>query len=110
MELNVKTIVATIVLVVSLITGVLALDGRYATSADLKKQEIQMVQTFERLQKDMIKDRLEQRFIYLTDQYYQYKLLLKKNPNDFELKQDFQRIEIERLDVKRKLEEGKSVN
>ena len=108
--MEIKTIAASIVLGISLITGVIAVDSRYATSSDLKNTEIQMVQTIDKLQKSMVRDRLEQRFINLTDQYYQYKILLKKNPNDFEIKEDFQKIEIERMDVKRQLEESKITN
>lgn len=106
MKIDLKAIIATIIMVGALISGVITLDSRYATSADLKKQEFQLVQTLEKFQKDMVKDRLAQRYITLTDQLYQYKLLIKKNPNDIELKQDYQKLEQERLDVKRKLDEG----
>jgi len=102
--MEIKTIIGSIVLGISLITGVLAIDSRYATSDDLKKSEIQLVQTLKSFQSDMVKDRLEQRYINLTDQYYQYKALTKKNPKDVELKEDFQKIEQERIDVKNKID------
>ena len=58
----------------------------------------------EKFQKEMVTDRLEQRYINLTDQVYQYKALIKKNPNDVELKEDYVKLEQERQEVKKKLE------
>ena len=104
MNIDIKSIIATIIMVGALITGVITLDSRYATSEDLKKTEIQLVQTLEKFQKDMINDRLEQRYINLTDQVYQYKALIKKNPKDTELKEDYIKLEQERQDVKKKME------
>ena len=105
--MNIKTIIGSIILVISLITGIFTIDSRYATSADLKKSETTLVKTLEQFKSDMTRDRLEQRFINLTDQAMQFKLLMKKNPTDIELKEDYQKIEAERQDVKKKLEERK---
>lgn len=90
-----------------MITGIFTIDNRYASSDDLKKSEMQLVQTLDRFKADMVQDRLEQRFINLTDQSMQYKLLIKKNPKDQELREDFYKLEQERQEVKRKLEERK---
>lgn len=104
MKIDLKSTIATIIMVGALITGVVTLDSRYATSEDLKKTEYQLVQTLEKFQKEMVVDRLEQRYINLTDQVYQYKALIKKNPNDVELKEDYVKLEQERQEVKKKLE------
>lgn len=104
MELNIKTVASSIIIGLSLITGILAFDSRYATSKDMEKMEQKVVKTLEQFQTNMERKTLEQRYITLTDQMYQYKILIKKNPKDDELKEDYQKIEQERIDVKKKLE------
>ena len=104
-------IIGGIVLVVSLITGIWAIDDRYATGEELKKTEvkfdnkvkkteIKLVETLENFKQNQIQDQLEQRYINLTDQLYQYKALITKNPNSPDLRKDFQNIETERTKVK----------
>jgi len=104
-EFNIKTVSASIITVLTLIGGILAFDDRYATSADLKKTEVQLVQTLEQFKQSQVIDRLEQRYINLTDQVMQYKLMIKKNPIDKELKEDLNKLEQDRAEVKKKLEE-----
>lgn len=91
--------------ILALFAAVVAFDDRYATSAELKKTEIQLVQTLEQFKQDQIVDRLEQRYINLTDQVLQYKLMIKKNPKDQELKEDLNKLEQDRKEVKKKLED-----
>jgi len=105
MEFNVRNIVSSIALAITIVTGVFTIDARYATSEDLKHTEIQLVQTLERFKSDMVQDRLQQRYITLTDQAMQLKILMKKNPSDMELKEDYNIIEQERQEVKKKLED-----
>ena len=104
MELNLKTVASSIIVGTSLVTGILAFDSRYATSKDVEKMEQKVVKTLEQFQTNMERKTLEQRYITLTDQMYQYKILIKKNPKDDELKEDYQKIEQERIEVKKKLE------
>jgi hypothetical protein len=37
----------------------------------------------------------------------QFKLLIRKNPNDVELREDYKQVEIERQEIKRKLENNR---
>ena len=99
-----KAIIGTIVLVLSLIGGVLAFDDRYATCKDLAKLEQQNIKTFQELRKDMDRDRLEQRYINLTDQAMSLKILIKKYPNDTELKEDYDKVMKERDKTKEQLD------
>jgi hypothetical protein len=58
---NIKGIIGTIILVLSLVGGILALDDRYATCKDLAKLEQQNIKTFQEFKQQMDRDRLEQR-------------------------------------------------
>lgn len=104
-------IVGGIVLIISLITGVWAVDDRYAKGEELKKTEtkfsdkvknteVQLVQTLERFKSDIAQERLEQRYINLTDQTYQYKALIRRDPKNKEIRDDYEAIEKERQRVK----------
>ena len=77
---NIKGIIGTIILVLSLVGGILALDDRYATCKDLAKLEQQNIKTFQEFKQQMDRDRLEQRYINLTDQALSLKILIKKYP------------------------------
>lgn len=115
-KINIKNIIGSIMVVLGLIAGVLAFDDRYASSSDLmsvdkkydgrlKGTEMKLVQTLDKFVADSKQEKLEQRYINLTDQAMQLKILKKKNPRDAELAEDYNRIEAERQEVKRKLEE-----
>lgn len=105
---NMKAIIGTMVLVLSLIGGVLAFDDRYATCKDLAKLEQQNVKTFQELKQSLDRDRLEQRYINLTDQAMQLKILIKKYPQDNELKEDYDKVMKERDKTKDQLDKMRS--
>jgi hypothetical protein len=102
--MEIKTIIGSVVLGISLITGVFTIDSRYATSADLKKTEATIVKTLEQFQINQERKNLEQRYVNITDRVYDYKALIKKNPNDAELKEDYQNLLKEKEAIKSKLE------
>jgi len=91
--MSIKKIFGTIVLVISLITGVWLIDDRYISASELTQAKNQIY---------LKMDTAEYR--YLTEQYYKFKELLKKDPNDTDLKQQFEEIKKEREEVKRKID------
>jgi len=105
---NMKAIIGTIVLVLSLIGGILAFDDRYATCKELARLEQQQVKTFQEFKQDMDRDRIEQRYINLTDQAMSLKILMKKYPNDIELKEDYDKVMKERDKTKEQLDKMRS--
>jgi hypothetical protein len=107
LPINLKTIIVSVITVCSLITGIFTIDNRYARSGDIDKLEIQLVQTLKSFKKEVDRDRLEQRYLNLTDQAMQMKLFLKKTPDDQDLKDDYNSIVKEKDDVKKKLEDLK---
>ena len=108
LNVNIKTIIVSIITVCSLVTGIFTIDNRYARSDDMDKLEIQLVQTLKSFKKEVDRDRMEQRYLNLTDQAMQIKLFLKKAPNDQDLKDDYDSIIKEKDDVKKKLEDIKT--
>jgi hypothetical protein len=105
---NIKGIIGTIILVLSLVGGILALDDRYATCKDLAKLEQQNIKTFQEFKQQMDRDRLEQRYINLTDQALSLKILIKKYPKDEDLKEDYDRVIKEKEKVKEQLDKMRS--
>jgi hypothetical protein len=103
-NISVTKVMTTIILVASLITGILALDGRYATSKDLAKMEQQTIQTIEELRKNIALQSLEDRYIRLNDQLMAIKIQQRKYPNDQELKDDYNATLRERDKVKEELD------
>ena len=105
---NIKGIIGTIILVLTLVGGILALDDRYATCKDLAKLEQQNIKTFQEFKQQMDRDRLEQRYINLTDQALSLKILIKKYPKDEDLKEDYDRVIKEKEKVKEQLDKMRS--
>ena len=102
-----KTIVATIVLVLSLIGGVLAFNDRYVSANEFKKEiqrvETQSVQTLQQFKKDYAVDRLHQRDAQLSDRLLDLRIQMKKNPNDSELRELYDNTYREREKVRDQL-------
>ena len=105
---NIKGIIGTIILVLYLVGGILDLDDRYATCKDLAKLEQQNIKTFQEFKQQMDRDRLEQRYINLTDQALSLKILIKKYPKDEDLKEDYDRVIKEKEKVKEQLDKMRS--
>ena len=92
--------VATILALMGAFYGI---DGRYAKSEDMKKQEQQTVKTLE-----MFQDKLEQKYLRdrldsLKDQSRQIRILQRKEPNDIDLKDQAKDIESEIGNTKKRL-------
>ena len=103
-KFDAKTIITSVIMVVSLIGGILAFDDRYVTAKELAKLEQQTVQTLQQFGTNQEKKFLEQRYQTLTDQMMKQKQLIRTYPKDQELKDDLDQINKERDEVKQKLE------
>ncbi|RLD04110.1 MAG: hypothetical protein DRI65_11375 [Chloroflexota bacterium] len=93
MTKKILSVVGSIVLVISLVTGVWLVDDRYV-SADELKQTKQAI--FLKL------DTAEQ--LALTEQYYKFKGLSDQNPNDQSLRDQVRKIEVERAAVQLRID------
>ena len=107
MKFDMKTIITTIVVCLSLIGGILAFDDRYVTAKELAKLEQQTVQTLQQFQVNQERRFLEQRYQTLTDQAMRQKQLIKTYPNSQELKDDLIEINKERDKVREDLNKMK---
>jgi hypothetical protein len=87
-------IVGSIVLVISLLTGIWAVDDRYIDASELSQTKQQIFLKFDQSDYDA-----------LTQKYYQLKLLSEKNPEDRALKERVDKIEDERQKIKVRIEE-----
>lgn len=82
-----------------------AIDGRFAKSEELKKQEAQIVKTLEQFQNKLEGKSLRDRVDTLRDQKRQLRIMMKKDPKDMELKDQYDEVEKETTVVKDKLNE-----
>lgn len=86
---KIMQIVGSIVVVISLITGVWMIDDRYVDAAEMKQSQ------------RMIYIKIDtQEYRVLTEQYYKYKRMVEMNPNDNQLRKQYNEIAIERKEVK----------
>lgn len=92
--------VGIVTLVFSLIGGVWMFDDRYCSAGELEAAETRIVQSMEQLEKKSELRHYEFLHDQLTYQYFQYKRLVRENPNDQELKEE---LEI----IKKRKEEAK---
>lgn len=102
-KFDLRTIITTIIVGLSLIGGIFAFDDRYVTAKELARLEQQTVQTLQQFQVNQERKFLEQRYQTLTDQAMKQKQLIKTYPNNQELKDDLIEINKERDKVKEDL-------
>ena len=81
-----------------------AIDSRFASSEDLKKQEQQTVKTLEMFQDKMEEKFLRGRLDTLQDQKRQLKIMIKKTPGDTDLQEQITETDKEIGTVKNKLD------
>jgi ClpP class serine protease len=101
---NIKIVLGTMALVLGLVSAILAFDDRYATSKELAKMEQQTVQTLQQFKNNMEQDHLQRRYMTLTDQEMQLKILIQKYPSDAGLKEDYNNVREEKRKVQEKLD------
>jgi hypothetical protein len=100
-------VLGALLIVFSVFGGVLTFDGRYekvgAAKAEAQAVEQKVVKNLDEFQKNQKVINQEQRYQVLTDQMMTQKQLIKKYPNDPELKEDYVIIKEERDKVKEEL-------
>ena len=99
-----KTAFVILSTILGVFAGVLAFDDRYVTAKEFARLEQQTVQTMKEFQLDMKKEKLEQRYITLSDQENQLKILKIKYPNDRQLDEQLRDTKQEREKVRKELE------
>ena len=101
---NVWKTITTIVVIFSLIGGVWAFDDRYvskeAVEEKLEQQEKIVIATLQKFKQQIDYRWYQNLYNDLTVQMMQYKNLLRKNPNDELLKQEYKDIVDKRKKVK----------
>lgn len=95
MNKKVLSIIGTVVLVISLLSGVWLVDDRYISAAELGKAAKQI-----HLRLD------ETEYRYLTEQYFRLKLLEAQSPAPVseEIKKQVEEVEKQRKEVKEKID------
>jgi hypothetical protein len=100
-------IVAGVGTIIALITGLLAIDGRYARCIDLERAvkdhdriEKKTVEILDDFRKELNRNFQIQRLEALNDTFYKQKALVKLYPSDVDLKDDLTKIEQERSKIK----------
>jgi hypothetical protein len=96
-------VLGAVLLGLSVITAVFALDGRWVKQSELQAQEAKTVKTLEQFEQRQDRKYLEQRHQTLTDQLMTQKQMMKKYPKDEEVKEDYEAIKQEREKVKEEL-------
>jgi hypothetical protein len=93
-----------IILLLSLIGAIFALNDRYVSAKDFTREvarlEKQSVQTFEQFKTDYAIDRLHQRENALSDRMLDLRIQMKKNKDDVELKELYDKADKEREKVR----------
>ena len=93
--MNIKKIIGIVVLIIGLITGIWQVDDRYISAAEL-------AQTKDKIYLKI--DTSEYRF--LTEQLYKFKILVRENPANKELKEQLKEIEDDRKVIKKRIDEN----
>jgi len=87
MNKNVIKIITTIALIVGLLSGIFAIDARYASVSAVEQIEKQTVQSLESFKKSLDARYLYTRYNELIDQKMRLKIMQVDRPNDGELKE-----------------------
>lgn len=104
-NIKIMSVIGGLALIISLIGGIFTLDSRYARSDDIVRVEKQTVQTLEQFSKNLDLRFYNQRYQSLIDQKFQIKLMIKRSPEDMDLKDDLRRIDREKELVKQKIDD-----
>lgn len=111
-------VVGTIVGALAIILGLISFVGHFATKTDIgiaqelmakdiAKIEIKMASAIENVNKSVQYQFNANRYSTLTDQETQLKLLLRKSPNDTDLKEEYRRVVEDKEKVRKILQDIK---
>jgi Tfp pilus assembly protein PilO len=90
--------------VLALFGAFYSFDDRYVKSEELKKQEQQTVKTLEQFQNKLENKFLRDRLDTVNDQKRQIKIMIKKDPSDTDLKEQYNEVDKEAASIKMKLD------
>ena len=90
---NIKKVIGSIVLCISLISGIWLIDDRYVNASEMCE-----IKTKIYLRMDT------QEFRILTKEYYNFLKLVNENPNDIDLKEQLMDIKKEKEKVKERID------
>jgi FtsZ-interacting cell division protein ZipA len=90
---KILAIIGGMVLVISLMTGLWAIDDRYVSAEELQQVKKQIYLRLDTSD-----------YQTLTEQYYKLKLLVEQHPNDPTLREQFERVCKEREKVKERID------
>ena len=96
----VGAVIATIILIGGAIVG---FEARYATADDVKKLEIQTIQTFEQFRQGMEVTDQNRKLNFLVERYYRLKDMMRKYSNDQDLKEEYSDVKQQIKDLKTKM-------
>lgn len=91
--MKILKILGSIGIILTFVFGVWIVDERYVTAKELSQEKVKIY-----LKMDVSDYRA------LTSQYYDYKKLVRENPDDKDLKESFNKIEKERDTLKQKID------
>ena len=101
---NISKIIGTLVIIISLVTGIFAIDARYARVSAVDKIEKQTVQSLEQFKKSLDARYLHERYSELIDQKMRLKIMQVNRPNDIEIKELLEQVDESLKDTKTKID------
>jgi outer membrane PBP1 activator LpoA protein len=104
-NIKIINILKIVVVIVSIIGGVWAFEDRYQTKANANEVQQQTVKTIDQLQQKINYDADVRLYDQLIQRKFLYKRLIKQNPNDQDLREEYQQILDAIKRVKERLEE-----
>ena len=90
---KILAVIGGMVLIISLMTGLWAIDDRYVSASELQQVKKQIYLRLDTSD-----------YQTLTEQYYKLKLLVEQHPNDATLREQFERVCKERDRVKERID------
>lgn len=104
-NIKIINILKVVIVVSSVIAAIWAFEDRYQTKANANEIRQQTIQTIDQLQQKINYDADVRLFDQLIQRKFLYKRLIKQNPNDQDLREEYQQILDAIKRVKERLEE-----
>jgi len=104
-NIKIANILKVVVVISSIIAAIWAFEDRYQTKANADEMQQQTVKTIDQLQQKINYDADVRLFDQLIQRKFLYKKLIKQNPNDQDLREEYQQILDAIKRVKERLEE-----
>lgn len=101
-----KTLAAIVIALGTIGGSTLAMKAWVATADDLDALEMNVVKTLKQFREELDQKDLQRQYLFLQEQYYRTRDMLRKYPNDRDLQDDYRRIQEDLKDVKRKMQKS----